>query len=966
MRTALFLVLAVAFSLSGAGRTAAQPAKDKKTPTQIFAQFRAAMNEGKFDIAGLYLDQFLKSDPSDKELLELEAKYGTTVFRQLRTIPRYSDDPATEKRIRANVEELNKRAVAAITKELYRPERVKKYIRNLGASYEEKIFAQQELKRTGEFAVPYMIEAIRQNPDADLYAAILDTIPVLEAPTMAIWVAALDGLGTDRQFGILEALSMRRDVLNLLNFAQTDFTPHLWRILAANPSQTPKNLRELALTLLNRFYPGIKADSKRPDVELVATAARFYNHKSAYGALKTNPIGSPTVPLWVGTVEGAVLKLSKLPEVPVGQADEYYGLRYARWALQSNPEMRPAQSLILALAAERAVERAKYGPLAVSEPAVYRLLAEAPSALLNDLLARALTEKRTTLVLAMVEVLGARADRLAATPPAGPLPRPSLLVRALSYPDPVVQFHAATALLRSPVPVPLEIKPTIVDILRRAAATDPLAPGESKGTVLLADPGAVRSDNNALLIRRLGYTVEQFVTGRDLLRRIGRSSDFDVIVIDHHTATPELIDLVSQLDSLPQAARRPIIVIASADKPRAPTFDQLLVRISALIAATENDVINLPPPYVPSPLNTPEEQTSLRKTSQSQRDAAFNSAAEARTARLQRVLETLRLSLNDEQRRLLNLRIKLIVYSILGVEFPISKVSSPETVAELDRIHRQIALQPPSAAYGKGIPTADLMKLISRMELDVAKVKLAQEKYEFLRAHVDTVALGLAVETFRDTALEGRLAKRLVNYPRVRIIPEPYSRSDLLPAIATLFADPTMRPRAAATKQAEAKQAISYLRRMALGDLPGYNLRPAASEILAALNNPDPEVVSEAVDTVERFMTGDAQAALIRVALKDVRNRPLAVRNKAASAAVRHVRAHGKAVPATLIAQVADQANTEPDPELRGKLLTLKGMLDFRPGEFVDQLKNYSPPIIPVVPKKEPAKEPGKEPEKAP
>jgi CheY-like chemotaxis protein len=611
------------------------------------------------------------------------------------------------------------------------------------------------------------------------------------------------------------------------------------------------------------------------------------------------------------------------------------------------------------------VERVKFGPLAVSEPAVYRLLAEAPSALLNDLLARGLNEKRTPLVLAMVEVLGARADRQAATPPAGPTPRPSLLVRALSYPDQSVQFHAATALLRSPVAVPLEVKPRIVDILRRAAATDPLAPGEAKGTVLLADPAPVRADNNSLLLRGLGFNVEQFVTGRDLLRRVSKASDFDLIFIDHHTATPELIDLVSQLDSLPQAARRPVVVIASADKPRVPTFDQLLVRMSALIAATENDVVAVPAAFVPSPLNTPEEQAELRRQSQERRDAAFRSAAAARTARLQRVLDTLRLALAEEQQRLMDLRIQLIVYSVLGAEFPISPQSAPQTVLELGRLRRQIALQPPSPAYGKGIPSADLMKFIERMELDVAKVKAAQQKYDFLRSHVDSAALGLAVETFRDPVLEARLAKTLTNYPKVRIIPEPYSRTDLVPALGSVFADPMMRPRDPAVKQAEAKQAVSYLRRMALGDLPGYNLAPAAPELRAALNNPDPDVVSAALDAVERSKTAEAQEALIRVALKDVRDRPLAVRNKAADAAVRHVRAHGKAVPATLVDQVKDQAGTEPDAELRGKLLTLKGMLDFKSGEFVDQLKAYTPPILPPEPKKEPEPE-KKEPEKTP
>ena len=68
-------------------------------------------------------------------------------------------------------------------------------------------------------------------------------------------------------------------------------------------------------------------------------------------------------------------------------------------------------------------------------------------------------------------------------------------------------------------------------------------------------------------LRGLGYEVEQFTHGRDLLRRIGRASDFDIILIDHHTANPELIDLIAQLRIGCESRRAPVFVIASADKP---------------------------------------------------------------------------------------------------------------------------------------------------------------------------------------------------------------------------------------------------------------------------------------------------------------------------------------------------------------------------------------------------------------
>jgi hypothetical protein len=474
VRTASFLALATVLALASAGPVPAQPKGPALKPLEIYAQFRQTMGDGKFDIAGLYLQQFLDSNPSDADLLEIEKKHGTTVFQTLRAVPKYSDDPATEKKIRENIEELIKRGQAASEKLLRNPERVIKFVRNLGATYEERVYAQIELKRIGEFAIPFMVDALRTNPNKELYGGILEAIPTLEAHTMAGWVAALDGLTVDRQYGVLTALAARKDVLKLAENAQTDFTPHLWRILSRPRAESP-TLHDLAIALLNRLIPGAKADTKRPEVELTALARVFYDHKARYTGAKVHPDGRPsTIPIWVW--DEKLMRIARLPEVPIGQAEEYYGLRYARWALDSKPDYEPAQSLILSLAAERAVERAKYGFLPALEPGVYKLLSDAPSSVLLDLLTRGLAEKRTALVLSMVQVLGERADRTAATPPAGQVAKPSLLVQALKYPDHQVQFAAAVALLRSPVPVPAEVKPLIVETLRRAAASDPGTP----------------------------------------------------------------------------------------------------------------------------------------------------------------------------------------------------------------------------------------------------------------------------------------------------------------------------------------------------------------------------------------------------------------------------------------------------------------------------------------------------------
>ena len=195
------------------------------------------------------------------------------------------------------------------------------------------------------------------------------------------------------------------------------------------------------------------------------------------------------------------------------------------------------------------------------------------------------------------------------------------------------------------------------------------------------------------------------------------------------------------------------------------------------------------------------------------------------------------------------------------------------------------------------------MKLIERFELDVTKVKGAQEKYDYLYSHVDPTELGLAVEKFRDPVLEARLARTLSGYPAVRVIPEPYSRLALEAHLKVLFADPMMLPRDPAVKKADAKAAVEFLRLMAIGDIPGYDLRSVEPELRAALGVP--ELASPAVDALERFKSGETQIALLQLALSGDGKPAGGLGAKATDAVIRHIRAYGeRAVPETLAGAV--------------------------------------------------------------
>src|SRR5262245_56074945 len=199
-----------------------QPKGPPAKPQVLYQTFRDLMAEGRYDVAASYLKSFLDSNPSDAEFLEIEKRHGTTAFTQLRTVPKWSDDAGIEKEARANVEEAVKRSRAAGEKLLRDPARIAKYIANLGASHEERLFAEIELRRMGDCVVPFMVNELRQTRDNNLYAGILSAIKQQEGHAIQGWVAALDGLSPEHQPGVVSSIAGREDVLKLQTFAQLD------------------------------------------------------------------------------------------------------------------------------------------------------------------------------------------------------------------------------------------------------------------------------------------------------------------------------------------------------------------------------------------------------------------------------------------------------------------------------------------------------------------------------------------------------------------------------------------------------------------------------------------------------------------------------------------------------------------------------------------------------------------------
>ena len=208
--------------------------------------------------------------------------------------------------------------------------------------------------------------------------------------------------------------------------------------------------------------------------------------------------------------------------------------------------------------------------------------------------------------------------------------------------------------------------------------------------------------------------------------------------------------------------------------------------------------------------------------------------------------------------------------------------------------------------------------------------------------------LGLPTQTFRDPVLEDRLRRILREYPAVRVIPEPYGRAALAADIEVAQAQPGQAPRDAAAKKADQKLAVEWLRKMATGELTGYEVKSAEPELRAALRSDD--LADAAIDAVARFGSADAQLALVRVATFQVpQPRPQQIRAKAADAAIQHIQLHSSSRRPRSTRSPSSRTPSRTRPFAASS--DAQGDTAYNAADFVNQLKGYRPPLVPALPK---------------
>lgn len=506
-----------------------------ETPLEFWKAIQFELDVGRPDLAAKQIRALLATKPTDNDLLSIPDKDGLTPVLRLKGMRVWFDkDEKENEQALKDVAQLVDQIADAYRKRVQDPARIKGFIDQLKKTEEERTFAHRELYRSGSAAVPLLLAELAKAEDAGEHLLLREALEKLDpGDSLAPMLAALDGDNARLKSEVLAILRKKHG-----RFAE-QIVPHLW-YPQANPDEKAE-VRTAARKLLAHLLNVDESRLTSAKAALAREAERYYQRKVNLG----DPKG---VVVWRWH-DGAVVKgfpEAKLETITPEQANEYWGLRFARQALTLDPTYRPAQLAFLGLAIQSR-----------PSPEVTQLLAKASPELIIELLERALKEKRKPEILATINALGDRAEVRARKAGAE---ADSALVRALYYPDPQVQMAAVINLIVIPGKPAPKTALRIVEILARQLT--PLSSSRAGPKVLVAvgDSDWRMKVSNAT--EKAGYQAIAVGNGRDAMRKLRAHADVDVILLDSSLPDPGLAFLLAQMRSDIDVGQVPILLAA--------------------------------------------------------------------------------------------------------------------------------------------------------------------------------------------------------------------------------------------------------------------------------------------------------------------------------------------------------------------------------------------------------------------
>jgi hypothetical protein len=436
---------------------------------------------GRFDLAKGYGQAIVQNKPNPAELFALVEANQQGYDLAMKVV-----ETARE----AELTKLTEQLLGVIDQGRFlrrsEPKLIVEEIRRLTSTPRGKMAAIRRLKDAGEYAVPFLLDAMAQviqDPSKQpSLSDMLEALPQIGRPAIRPLVAALQ---TDNVQVEAEAIK----ALGAIGYPQS--LPHLKYVAEKSPSA---DLRQLALASISRIDP--QAANTPAAALFYQLAERYYYRDESLAPTSGGAFGN----LWFW--EGQEQRLQRV-EVNQAYFHELMSMRCCEWALRADAQFGPAIGLWLAAffkAESTGVPMPEYFGATHAKALVYATTAGPEY--LHQALARAVNDRNAAVALGAVEALATTAGEKSLMYTFGPA---QPLLQALVFPDQAVRYSAAIAIANAGPRQPFTESGTVVRNLAEALAkSGQTVPAQTRGawSPELADVYSLRAAQALLEVVR--------------------------------------------------------------------------------------------------------------------------------------------------------------------------------------------------------------------------------------------------------------------------------------------------------------------------------------------------------------------------------------------------------------------------------------------------------------------------------
>lgn len=407
---------------------------------------------GRYDLAKGYAKAVLQSNPDPEELFEISKK-NTQGYEFLLKVKQIAPD--------AELGELSSKVLEIIDQGRFArridPAVIVEEVNRLSTTERGWLIASQRLHDAGEYAIPFMLDAMSDPSREDEFPDIVRALPKVGRDAIRPLAVALQTDNIKIKARIIEALGEIRypQALGYLKY------------IIENDSSA--ELQQLAKNSMGQIDP---VAVRVPAAQLFYQLAESYY----YHAQSLSPVGdAPTSNVWFWDSQ------KRLPVREAVAKDYFYELmamRSCEWALKADPKYGPAIGLWLAAyfkAESTGIEQMpEYFGSGHADASVYATTAGVEY--LHQALARAIRDKNAFVALGIIEALGTTAGEKSLMYRVG---QNQPIIQALSFDDKKVRYSAAIAIAAAgPKDYFVESKlvaANLAEALRQAAPSSDMA-----------------------------------------------------------------------------------------------------------------------------------------------------------------------------------------------------------------------------------------------------------------------------------------------------------------------------------------------------------------------------------------------------------------------------------------------------------------------------------------------------------